>query len=149
MANPLCEVLIAETELKLPQAGPDTFAGAIVDFSGVVRGREGDREIDGIEYEAHLPMAEHQLKVIGQKSIEKFGLELVIIHHRIGFVPAGEPSLVMRVAGKHRSEAFQASQWIVDELKKRVPIWKHPRFKTDDRSPKKKTSFQKDLVSHG
>jgi molybdopterin synthase catalytic subunit len=53
----------------------------------------------------------------------------VIIHHRIGFVAVGESSLFMRVFSGHRQAAFQASRWIVDELKKKVPIWKRPRFK--------------------
>jgi len=86
--------------------------------------------IDGIDYEAHREMAEHQLKGVAEQAAEKFGLTLVIIHHRIGFIAVGEPSLFMRVASSHRDEAFQASQWIVDELKKKVPIWKRPRFKS-------------------
>jgi molybdopterin synthase catalytic subunit len=56
-----------------------------------------------------------------------------LIHHRVGFVAVGEPSLFMRVASSHREEAFRASGWIVNELKKKVPIWKRPRFKVDSR----------------
>ena len=65
---------------------------------------------------------------ISQQAAEEFGLKLVIVHHRIGFIAVGEASLFLRVATPHRSEGFRASQWIVDELKKRVPIWKKPRF---------------------
>ena len=107
-------------------------AGAVVDFSGVVRRVEGGREIDGIEYEAHREMAEHQLRQIAELAAAKFGLQLVVIHHRIGFIAVGEPSLFVRVAALHRQEAFRASQWIVDELKKKVPIWKRPRFKSEN-----------------
>jgi molybdopterin synthase catalytic subunit len=106
-------------------AGP----GAVVDFWGVVRLAEADREIEGIDYEAHREMAEHQLQRIAGQAAERFGLTLVIVHHRIGFIGVGEPSLFLRVTSAHRSEAFRASQWIVDELKKKVPIWKRPRFK--------------------
>jgi molybdopterin synthase catalytic subunit len=77
-------------------------------------------------------MAEHQLKQIAEQAIIQFGLRSVIIHHRIGFVAVGEPSLFMRVCSGHREAAFQASRWIVDELKKRVPIWKHPKFKVQN-----------------
>src|SRR6266403_619832 len=68
---------------------------------------------------------------IAEQAVEKFRVQLVIIHHRIGFIAAGKPSLFMRVAGLHRNEAFRSSRWIVNELKKKVPIWKKPRFKTD------------------
>jgi len=77
-------------------------------------------------------MAEHQLRQIAGEAAEKFPLQLVIIHHRIGFIAVGEPSLFLRVAAPHRSEAFRASQWIVNELKKRVPIWKRPKLKVDN-----------------
>jgi molybdopterin synthase catalytic subunit len=146
MANPVCEVLLTEKELELPSDGPDPSAGAIVDFFGVVRAIENGREIDGIDYEAHWTMAEHQFKTIGTQAAGKFALQQVIIYHRIGFVPAGKPSLILRVAARHRAEAFQASQWIVDELKQRVPIWKHPSFKTADESAEKTVELEKDIA---
>jgi molybdopterin synthase catalytic subunit len=98
----------------------------------VVRRLEDGREIDGIQYEAHREMAEHQLRQIAGQAAEKFPLQLVIIHHRVGFIAIGEPSLFLRVATPHRSEAFRATQWIVDELKKKVPIWKRPKLKVDN-----------------
>ena len=128
MANFLCEVLLTEEPLK-QAVGDGVEAGAVIDFWGVVRGTEGGREIEGIDYEAHRQMAEHQLQRIAGQAAETFGLALVIVHHRIGFIGVGEPSLFLRVTSAHRSEAFRASQWIVDDLKKRVPIWKRPRFK--------------------
>jgi molybdopterin synthase catalytic subunit len=76
-------------------------------------------------------MAEHQLRQIAEQATIQFDLRSVIIHHRIGFVPVGEPSLFMRVCSGHRQAAFQAGQRIVDELKKKVPIWKRLRFKSD------------------
>jgi len=103
-------------------------AGASLDFWGVVRALEDGREISGIEYEAHPAMAEHQMKLIADAAHEKFGLEEVILHHRIGFVAAGAPSLFVRVASAHREAALAATAWIVAELKQKVPIWKHPLF---------------------
>jgi len=127
MANVVCEILVTEAPLSAAESD-FAKAGAIVDFLGVVRPIEGGRQIEGIEYEAHREMAEHQLKRIGGQAAEEFGLEFVIIHHRIGFIAVGEPSLFLRVGSMHRRESFRASQWIVDELKRRVPIWKKPQF---------------------
>jgi len=130
MANLLCEVLVTDAPLEALNSS-FAGAGAMVDFWGVVRGLEEGREIDGIDYEAHREMAEYQLKRIAEQALEKFRIQVVIVHHRIGFISVGKPSLFLRVASSHREEAFCASQWIVTELKKKVPIWKRPRFKSD------------------
>ena len=130
MANSVCEIFLTETQLKAPKSNT-TGAGALVDFWGVVRRLEDGGEIEGIDYEAHREMAEHQLRQIAEQAVEKFRLQLIIIHHRIGFIAVGEPSLFVRVTSLHREEAFRASQWIVNELKRKVPIWKKPRFTTE------------------
>ena len=132
MANSVCDVLVTESALRAPADDVDLQAGAIVDFSGVVRKLEDGREIEGIEYESHRAMAEHQLRLIAYAAIKKFQLKQVILHHRIGFVRAGEASLFLRVGAPHRAAAFEASKWIVDELKRKVPIWKKPKFETKD-----------------
>ncbi len=131
MANAVCKILVTEAPLEEPPKNHHGDAGAMVEFWGVVRRLEGGREIEGIEYEANREMARHQLKRIAEHACKKFGLGLVMVHHRIGFIAVGEPSLFLRVASPHRSDGFRASQWIVDELKKRVPIWKRPRFKDE------------------
>jgi molybdopterin synthase catalytic subunit len=130
MANLVCDVLVTEAPLEAPPQRQSADAGAIVDFWGVVRRLEAGREIKGIQYEAHWEMAEHQLKRIAEQAAGEFGLELVLVYHRIGFIAVGEPSLFLRVFSSHRQEGFRASQWIVNELKKKVPIWKRPRFKS-------------------
>ena len=128
MANVVCEISV--TQAPLATHGSNIAgAGAVVVFCGVVRAMENGREIEGIDYEAHGEMAEHQLKRIADQAVEQFRLKRVIVHHRIGFIAVGEASLFLRVASPHRSEGFRASQWIVDELKKKVPIWKRPRFR--------------------
>lgn len=132
MAISVCEVSITQSPLDLPARENNSAAGALVDFWGVVRGLEDGREIAGIEYEAHGRMAEHQMRGLAETAREKFGCNKVIIHHRIGFVPAGEASIVVRVESAHRAAAFNANQWIMDELKRTVPIWKHPVFKESD-----------------
>jgi molybdopterin synthase catalytic subunit len=132
MAISVCEVSISESPLALPAVGGDAIAGAIVDFFGVVRALENGREISGIEYEAHRLMANHQMRALGLAAADRFDLKRVLIQHRIGFVPVAEPSVMVRVESSHRSAAFSASQWIMDELKRTVPIWKHPVFKDGD-----------------
>ena len=132
MAISVCEVSITQAPLDLPAREIDPASGAIVDFWGVVRGLEEGREITGIEYEANRPMAEHQMRSLAETAIEKFGLARVFIRHRIGFVPAAEASIVVRVESARRSAAFDATQWIMDELKQTVPIWKNPIFKESD-----------------
>lgn len=131
MANSVCEVLVTESALQAPTDEVDVASGAIVDFRGIVRKLEDDREIEGIDYEAHNEMAEHQLRLVANAAVEKFRLKRVVLHHRIGFVRAGEASLFLRVSSPQRSAGFEASKWIVDELKKKVPIWKRARFKVD------------------
>lgn len=103
--------------------------GALVDFFGVVRGVENGQPIDGIEYQAFVEMAEIELKRIAENARKDFLLGLVLVHHRIGFVPAGEPSLFVRVAAPHRDAAFAGCQHIIEQLKARVPIWKHPAYR--------------------
>jgi len=124
MANYDCDIAVIGSALDLAGAENTLGAGAIVQFFGDVRPLENAEPIDGIEYEAHQDMAEHQLRKIADEAAERFGLLGVHLHHRIGFVPVGKTSLFLRVAASHRGAAFDASQWIVDELKKRVPIWK-------------------------
>src|SRR5947209_15453644 len=131
MTNRLCDIVLTDSPLYAPPQDDDVNAGAIVDFWGVVRKIENGREIEGIEYEANREMAEHQLRQIAEQAVNKFGLRLVLLHHRIGFIATGEPSLFLRVTSRYRNEGFRASQWIVDELKKKVPIWKGPRFNSN------------------
>src|SRR6266576_1603385 len=133
MANPVCEVLLTKAQLTAPENEVDPGAGAVVVFWGVVREVENGRKIEGIDYEAHTVMAEHQLRLVAETATEKFQLKKVVIHHRVGFVRAGEPSLFLQVWAQHRAAAFESSKWIVDELKKNVPIWKRSRFKTNNR----------------
>ena len=141
MANPVCEVFLNESPLVAPPEWHGKETGAVVDFWGIVRATENGAEIAGIEYEAHRAMAEHQLLAIGHDAAKQFALSSISIRHRIGFVPVGEPSLLVRVGTGHRTGAFAAAQWTVDELKKRAPIWKHPRLQTRGETPQSAASL--------
>ena len=130
MPLPVREVVITAAELDPPPAVFSATAGGVVDFHGVVRGLEGPEGISGIDYEAHLEMARHQFDLLVRETAQRFPVQDLIVHHRIGFVPVAAPSLFLRVSAAHRGPAFAAAQWFVDELKQRIPIWKHPVSQT-------------------
>ena len=100
--------------------------GAAVYFSGVVRANEEGQTISAIEYEGFLPMAEHQFELIFRELEKRWPIESVRLVHRIGVVKVNEPSLWVEVVAPHRGEAFAAGQFLIDELKRVVPIWKKP-----------------------
>ncbi|MEO7950701.1 MAG: molybdenum cofactor biosynthesis protein MoaE [Chthoniobacterales bacterium] len=122
------EILITTDPLQSRPNKWDGAAGATVDFWGVVRALEEGRELSGIEYEAHPVMAQHQMEKIAAAARAEFGLQEIVLEHRIGFVATGEPSLFLRVGSAHRGAAYEGSAWLVAELKKKVPIWKRPVF---------------------
>ena len=148
MAISIWSVSITHAPIEFTPREYDAAAGAVVDFFGVVRAREGDRVITGIEYEANTAMAEHQLNAIAEKAATDFALSRIIITHRVGLVKVAEPSLFLRVESAHRSAALSASAWIIDELKQKVPIWKRPVFATGrghEREVEKVTALSAEL----
>jgi molybdopterin synthase catalytic subunit len=98
--------------------------GAVVYFLGVVRGSEGDKAIRAIEYEAFDRMVERQFNLLFDEIEKRWPIESVRLVHRIGMVKVNEPSLWVEVVAPHRGEAFAACQWLIDEMKQVVPIWK-------------------------
>lgn len=100
--------------------------GAAVYFLGVVRGEEEGNAITAIEYEAFHKMAEHQFNLLFEAMAKRWPIESVRLVHRIGVVKVNEPSLWVEVIAPHRGEAFAACQWLIDEMKRVVPIWKKP-----------------------
>jgi molybdopterin synthase catalytic subunit len=100
--------------------------GAAVYFTGVVRGSEDGQPIAAIDYEAFKPMAEHQFQLLFDQLEKRWPVESVRLVHRLGVVKVNEPSLWVELVAPHRGEAFAACQWLIDEMKKVVPIWKKP-----------------------
>lgn len=98
--------------------------GAVVYFAGVVRAEEGGQAISALDYETFHRMAEHQFRLIFQEIERRWPVESIRLIHRVGLVKANEPSLWVEVAAPHRGEAFAACQFLIDEMKKVVPIWK-------------------------
>ncbi|HWW01691.1 MAG TPA: molybdenum cofactor biosynthesis protein MoaE [Candidatus Acidoferrum sp.] len=100
--------------------------GAVVCFLGVVRGDEAGAAIKALEYESFQRMAEHQFQLLFDEMAKRWPLESVRLVHRVGAVKVNEPSLWVEVVAPHRQEAFAACQWLIDEMKRVVPIWKKP-----------------------
>lgn len=106
----------------------DSSCGAVLSFEGEVRGIEDGRPIRGIRYSAYLPMAIRELEKLGISGKAKFPDHRLLIHHVLGFVAAGEASVVISVATPHSALAFEITRWYLQELKTRIPIWKEPIF---------------------
>jgi len=116
---------IGETSLLLERS-ISTKMGAVVTFLGYVRDFEGADKITGITYESFDKMAHHQFGLILDAIEKRWPVESVRLVHRIGHVPVNEPSLWVEVIAPHRGEAFAATQFLIDEMKLKVPIWKKP-----------------------
>jgi len=100
--------------------------GAVVYFLGVVRGTEDGAAISAIEYETFQRMAEHQFGLLFDEMEKRWPIESIRLVHRVGVVKVNEPSLWVEVVAPHRGEAFAACQFLIDEMKRVVPIWKKP-----------------------
>jgi molybdopterin synthase catalytic subunit/molybdopterin converting factor small subunit len=99
-------------------------AGAVAAFVGTVRRRSRGRDVLHLEYEAFEEMAEPMLAQLARQLTVKHGLSHVAIHHRIGRVEIGEPSVVIAVSAPHRDAALDACKEAIDTLKETIPLWK-------------------------
>ncbi len=99
-------------------------AGAISVFLGVVRDNNLGRKVQYLEYDAYPSMAEKVMRELADEAKERFGLEDCAVLHRTGRLEIGETSLLIAVSCGHRAESFEAGHWLVDEIKKKVPVWK-------------------------
>ena len=99
-------------------------SGASVEFLGVVRRLEAGTPIEYLEYEAYEPMAEQVLEQYIQQAVQQFGLSKVYFRHRLGRVRVGEIAVIIGVHAPHRAEAFAGCQFLLETLKRDVPIWK-------------------------
>ncbi len=107
---------------------PSRVHGADLRFHGVVRDLEDGRKISGIDYSHYDKMALNELQKIGDTMGSEYPDHLAHIHHRLGFVPAGEASIIIRVQTAHSAEAFEISREYLKRIKQTVPIWKKPVF---------------------
>ncbi len=107
------------------KAGSD---GAVCVFDGIVRDNTRGRRTLHLDYEAYEEMALTQMQQLSEQAITKFGVRDVTLVHRLGRLLVGETSVLIVVASAHRGAAFDACRWLIDTLKKQVPIWKKEQF---------------------
>ncbi|MDX6480083.1 MAG: MoaE-MoaD fusion protein [Gaiellaceae bacterium] len=117
VAEPL-DVAAVMREVESPDAG------AVASFVGTVRRRSRDRDVLHLDYEAYEEMAEEMLARLGAELTGRFGLTAVAIHHRLGRVEIGEPSVVIAVSAPHRGAALDACREAIETLKTSIPLWK-------------------------
>jgi molybdopterin synthase catalytic subunit len=103
-------------------------AGGTVVFLGTVRRSVEDGDIEAIEYTAYEEMAEAEFDRIAGEAAARWPQARVALRHRVGLVPLGEASVVIVTAAPHRAEAYAASRFLIEETKRRAPIWKKERY---------------------
>jgi len=113
---------------RLTQATRQPADGACCVFEGVVRDHSRGRKTLFLEYEAYEAMALKQMEALVDEAREKFAIRDAAIVHRLGKLEIGETSVLVVVASAHRAAAFEACRWLIDSLKKTVPIWKKEHF---------------------
>jgi molybdopterin synthase catalytic subunit len=106
--------------------------GALLIFLGVVRNHNDGRAVTGLDYEAYAEMGEEVLEEIAGEARASSGSDRILIHHRVGSLGIGEVSTVIAVATPHRGEAYEASRYIIEEIKKRLPVWKKENYVEGD-----------------
>ena len=112
---------------ELSKLVTNPHSGAVVTFCGDVRNHDGGKEVASLLYEIH-PSAPEQIKLIAESIIDRFDIEKVAVAHRYGNIAIGETALAVAVSAAHRQAAFDACAAIVNEVKAKLPIWKHQKF---------------------
>ncbi len=102
--------------------------GAALLFVGTVREVNAGRAVTGIEYRAYEPMAERELAAIVREASRRMGSDDIVVEHRVGRLALTEASVAIAVAHPHRAPVFDAARYIIEELKRRVPIWKREEY---------------------
>jgi len=129
-------VLLIEEDFSIDEIcermrGPST--GGLVAFLGVVREENPEGSVKALDFEAYKEMAIREMLRLKQLAMERYRLENVAILHRVGRIPAGENIVLIVAAGAHREECFQAASYLIDELKRSVPIWKKEIYEEGER----------------
>ena len=120
-----------DTAAVLAAVGDDSD-GAILLFLGVVRDHADGRSVSGMRYESYVEMAEPVLREIAGEAGEVVGSDRVAVVHRIGELTLGEASVAIAVSSAHRDAAYRASRHVIEEIKKRLPVWKHEHYVDGD-----------------
>ena len=110
----------------------DPAAGACASFEGWVRDHHGGRGVAGLRYEAYAELAEKEGEAILAAALQRFDISAAACVHRTGDLAIGDLAIWVGVSAAHRGPAFDACRWILDEVKSRVPLWKHERYADGD-----------------
>ena len=102
--------------------------GAAVLFVGMVREVNEGREVTGIDYSAYIAMAQHELDAIIAETASRYATPHIVVEHRLGTLTVGDASVAIAVAHPRRGAAFDAARFVIEELKRRVPIWKREHY---------------------
>lgn len=132
------EIIIVEAPVKLDHNSlleklPKKNCGAVVSFLGITRGQDNGEEIIRLEFDAWQEQLGTTLHKLAQLAIDKFSVSSVAMAHRTGSVAPEESIVSIHVASRHRKEAFDACEWLIDELKAQAPIWKKEVSKSGER----------------
>ena len=103
-------------------------SGATTLFLGTVREMNDARSVVGIDYSAYDAMASRELETIAREAVERFGTTHVVVEHRIGYLSLADVSVAIAVSHPRRSPAMDAARYVIEEVKKRVPIWKREHY---------------------
>lgn len=106
----------------------DLRCGAVVSFEGIVRNHSGGRSVSHLEYQSFAEMAVKEGQAIIQSALSRFAVHQIICLHRVGVLLIGETAVWVGVSAAHRSAAFDACRFVIDEVKMRVPIWKNEHY---------------------
>jgi len=123
--------------------------GATVLFVGTVREVNDGRDVTGIEYTAYRSMAERELASIVEEAAALAQSNDIAVEHRLGELSVGECSVAVAVAHPHRGRAFDAARYVIEELKRRVPIWKREQYVDGTREWVRAGSAHTELVDAG
>ncbi|HEY4790946.1 MAG TPA: molybdenum cofactor biosynthesis protein MoaE [Actinomycetes bacterium] len=124
-------VLLTEEPLSLDtafRAVLDPGCGGTALFVGTTRSPNEGREVTELQYEAYAELARPEMERVGREAAARHGLGGVYLAHRVGVVPAAEPSVIVAASAPHRVEAFTGCRELIDELKRTAPIWKKERW---------------------
>jgi molybdopterin synthase catalytic subunit len=102
--------------------------GAALLFVGIVRDHADGRPVTGMRYDAYVEMAEPVLREIATEAARLLGTDRLAVEHRTGELEVGEVSVAIAVSSPHRAQAFEASRYVIEEIKKRLPVWKHENY---------------------
>lgn len=102
--------------------------GATVLFLGTVRDVNDGAPVTALDYRAYTPMAMRELQEIVTEAAVRWGTDDIVVEHRVGMLSLGDVSVGIAVAHPHRAEAYEASRYVIEELKKRLPVWKREHY---------------------